>query len=144
MPIPIDEFPELIFGHEVFARDVSSLECLVVQTIAGTWKAYADDHFHFLIRAGGPYDSGQPQADIDRLSVIRGNENHQCAGTLGMRGAKVAFIDAANAGCTNVIAALRAEESAFPWSYVADLGGDGDTEIWVDDVDGASAIWVFG
>ena len=144
MPIPIDEFPELIFGKQVFARDVSSLESLVVRTIADVWKAYADDHFHFLIRADGPFDTCDPEEDIARLSVIRGNENHQCAGTLGMRGAKVAFIDAANARCTNVIAALKDEESAFPWSYVADLGGEGDTEIWVDDVDGASAIWVFG
>ena len=109
MSIRVDVFPELVFGSEVLAQDLVSAEHVPVRTLPGTWKAYADDHFHFLIRADGPYDSGQPEHDIDRLSVIRGCENHQCAGTLRMLGGKLAFIDAANAGCTTVIAGLKAD-----------------------------------
>lgn len=144
MPIAVAVFPVLIFGNEVLARDIDSSETVTVRTIPGEWKAYADDHFHFLIRANGPYDSGQPEHDIDRVSMIRGHENHQCAGTVRMDGSKLAFIDAVNAACTDVIGALEAGESSFPWSYVGDLGGEGDTEIWVDDTEGASAIWVYG
>lgn len=130
----------LIFGSDLIARDVSSSKNVVAWTISREWLAYADDQFYLLIRANRPYDFAQPQQDRTPSGDPRRRET-----PLRPYGAherfKLAFIGDENAGCGSVISALDNKASSFPWSYVVDLGGSADTEIWVDDTDGASAIW---
>ena len=74
----------LTFGSDLIARDVSSSKNVVAWTISREWLAYADDQFYLLIRAKRPYDFAQPQQDIARLPVTRGDEKHHCVGMVRM------------------------------------------------------------